>query len=151
MQHSSLVSKLADTGLHHSVTNWVKSYLSNRVQRVLANGTYSQYITIKQGVPQGSILGPLFYIVYANDLTKILRSCNSAYYADDTVLYTAHTDFSTSVSKMQKNMLNLEDWCRSNGVTVNTDKTNIMVLVVLFASRHYLTLIFTLIMFCLKL
>ena len=127
VQHSTLISKLKQAGLHKSATDWLGSYLSNRSQRVLANDTYSNYLSIKQGVPQGSVLGPLFYIVYANDLCELLTNCGMAIYADDTVLYTSNKDFLISVSKLQVDMVNLEKWCGKNGIMINTDKTKLMI------------------------
>ena len=52
-------------------------------------------------MPQGSVLGPLFYIIYANDVARVIKNCSVAMYADDTVLYTANTDFTVSLAKMQ--------------------------------------------------
>ena len=127
VQHPTLINKLSQTGLHQSVIDWVQSYLTNRKQRVLANGPLSRFQTIKQGVPQGSILGPLFYIIYANDISQLLTNCKIALYADDTVLYTANNNFLTSVTKMQQDLTVLEQWCNCNGIFVNTDKTKLMV------------------------
>ena len=127
VQHPMLIKKLRDMGLSETVINWVTSYLSNRKQRVYANNTYSDYQSITQGVPQGSVLGPLFYIVYANDLAKIVKHCRLAMYADDTVLYTSHKDFDVSVRDLQEDIDSLALWCRTNGITANTDKTKVMV------------------------
>ena len=127
VQHPILIEKLKQIGLSSTAVSWVRSYLSNRKQRVLANDTYSDYLTIKQGVPQGSVLGPLFYIIYANDLCKVLKNCNMAMYADDTVLYTSNRSFMASVTKMQADINVLEQWCCKNGIMVNTDKTKMMV------------------------
>ena len=95
-------------------------------QGVLANGVYSYFLQVTQGVPQGSVLGPLFYIVYANDLSLVLKNYEIALYADDTVLYTANPVFEDSVLKLQDDMSSLALWCKANGVSINTDKTKIM-------------------------
>ena len=126
VQHDVLLSKLANLNLDQTVISWIGSYLSNRKQRVLANGVHSSYLDVTQGVPQGSVLGPLFYIVYANDLSTILKKCNIALYADDTVLFTANATFADSVSKLQSDMNSLSVWCKSNGVSVNVSKTKVM-------------------------
>ena len=92
----------------------------------MANNEYSSYLNITQGVPQGSVLGPLFYIIYANDLSSTLKNCEYALYADDTVLYTANAHFADSISKLQGDINLLAEWCSRNGVSVNTEKTQIM-------------------------
>ena len=126
VQHPILLEKLAALGLHKSVTCWFKSYLSERYQRVLANNVRSSSQIITQGVPQGSVLGPLFYILYANDIMNTVKSCNMALYADDTVLYTANPTFDTSIVKMRSDMQALSNWCGINGIRMNLDKTKIM-------------------------
>ena len=110
-----------------STIAWIRDYLTNRQQRVFANDTYSTYQGITQGVPQGSVLGPLFYIIYANDLADTLKNCKMAMYADDTVLYISDKDFNMSVKKMQNDINSLSQWCNKNGITVNTEKTKVMV------------------------
>ena len=126
VQHSVLLGKLQRLGLGHSVIKWIESYLTLRKQRVYANDTYSSFQTINQGVPQGSVLGPLFYIIYANDLVDVVKNCKVAMYADDTVLYTANKNFEKSVIEMQSDMSSLSFWCQNNGVDANTDKTMVM-------------------------
>ena len=88
---------VAQSGRHHvprfqrgfnvgkEALSWIKSYLTQRRQRVLAYNAYSSFQTIMQGVPQGSVLGPLFYIMYANDDVKLFKKCSVAQYVDDTV------------------------------------------------------------------
>ena len=127
VQHPVLMNKLSQLNLDDSVLDWVRSYLSDRDQRVLANGVYSSALTVTQGVPQGSVLGPLFYIIYANDLTQIVKNCHIAMYADDTVLYTANGDFEKSVQDLQNDIDQLSKWCHNNGIKANTEKTKIMV------------------------
>ena len=87
VQHPVLLKKLSALKLDEKTLKWVKDYVTNREQRIFANATYSSFQTIAQGVPQGSVLGPLFYVVYANNLTNIIQNCEIAMYADDTVLY----------------------------------------------------------------
>ena len=127
VQHDVLLRKIEKLNLAPGVVKWVASYLANRKQRVLANNTYSTFLPITQGVPQGSVLGPLFYIIYANDLVSILKNCKMAMYADDTVLFSADTKFSLSVSKVQNDLNAVSTWCHTNGIMVNTDKTKVMV------------------------
>ena len=108
VQHPILLEKLERMNLDESVVNWVKSYLMDRQQRVYANNLYSSYQTITQGVPQGSVLGQLFYIVYANDLTKNFKNCKFALYTDDTVLYISNKDIATAWFSVVK-----IDWLKS--------------------------------------
>ena len=109
--------------------DWFVSYLKGRRQRVLANNVYSSYQTITQGVQQGSVLGPLVYILYANDVVNVVKNCNIASYADDTVLYTASDNFDISVSKIRCDISAMSGWCLKNGISMNTDKTKLMLFV----------------------
>ena len=127
VQHPILLEKLSRLNLDESIVAWANSYLSSRSQRVYANDAYSNYEVIRQGVPQGSVLGPLFYIIYANDLVKTIKNCKVALYADDTVLYTACANFDNSVKYMQQDINSISRWCRVNGIMANTDKTKVMV------------------------
>ena len=127
VQHPILLNKLTEMGFGKQVTDWVASYLTHRNQRVFANGTYSPLKEITQGVPQGSVLRPLFYIMYANDISKIVKKCGVAMYADDTVLFTANPDFDKAVSGLQSDINAMNTWCSGNGIMANTDKTKIIV------------------------
>ena len=127
VQHPVLLQKLSSLRLDRSTIEWVGSYLLDRKQRVYANNVYSSFLPITQGVPQGSVLGPLFYIIYANDLVKTFQNCNVAMYADDTMLYTANPNFDISVGKMQGDINSLAKWCKANGIAVNTEKSKLMV------------------------
>ena len=91
-----------------------------------ANGVYSQPQFITPGVPQGSVLGPLFYIIYATDLVKNIKNCEIALYADDTVLFTASMNVERSVLNLQKDINSLSEWCDRNGIMANTGKTKVM-------------------------
>ena len=127
VQHPVLMKKIEALKMHQSVLGWVQSYLSDRQQRVLANDIYSSFQTITQGVPQGSVLGPLFYIIYANDLSKVIKNCKIAMYADDTVLYATKKCITDAVDSLQQDLTGLAAWCKCNGIKANTDKTKVMV------------------------
>ena len=121
------MNKLNGCRIGSIMLDWIKSYLTNRKQKVLANRIYSSDLPVTQGVPQGSVLGPLFYIVYANNLVNVLDHCRVALYADDSITYTSSAIFEKSVSRVQTVINSLSDWCSQNGIRANTDKTKVMV------------------------
>ena len=127
VQHPVLLGKLASTGIDRKAVKWFESYLTGRKQKVLANNTCSTFQSVTQGVPQGSVLGPLFYIIYANDINKIIKKSKIALYADDTVLYTANPNFGKSVSNIQADMNALGQWCKDNGIGMNVEKIKLVV------------------------
>ena len=127
VQHPVLLEKLSAMNLDDRVIDWRQNYLTNRQQRVYANGYYSNYLDITQGVPQGSVLGPLFYIVYVNDLKNIVKKCKFAMYADDTVIYISRKNVDVSVKKLQSDIDSLSCGCDRNGIMANVDKTKLMV------------------------
>ena len=88
-------------GTRNKTLLWIKSYLENRVQRTISNNIFSELDTIKCGVPQGSILGPLFFLVYINDLKNILIDCKYQIYAEDTVIYCIGSSFNEVNVKLQ--------------------------------------------------
>ena len=83
--HQHLLSKLKSNGISGIVLNWITDFLSNRQQRVKVNGSYSEQSNVTNGVPQESVLGPILFIIYINNLTKVAQS-NIAIFADDTKL-----------------------------------------------------------------
>ena len=126
VQHPILLEKLTSIDLDSDVIKWFASYLTGCSQRVLANDVYSTALKVSQGVPQGSVLGLLFYIVYANDIAETVKYCQTALYADDTVLYLAGANFANSVKGIQKDVNALTTWCTNNGIQMNVEKTKVM-------------------------
>ena len=93
VNHSILISKLNRYGLDNIALNWFKNYLSNRQQYVSLNGYSSTKSRIIHGVPQGSILGPLLFLIYINDLAMSCKHLFPVLFADDTNLIATHNDF----------------------------------------------------------
>ena len=87
VDHTLLVEKLQRANLGPNVVGWMENYLERQKQQVLANGFKSDLANITQGVPQGSILGPTFYTIYANNIPQYVSENKIALYADDTVIY----------------------------------------------------------------
>ena len=85
------------------------SYLNNRHQRVVINGSYSGYSIIESGVPQGSVLGPLLFLIYINDLEKNLKS-QVKFYADDTMLYSIVRDPTQSAADLNHDLDLIQKW-----------------------------------------
>ena len=86
VDHDILLQKLALYGIQHHELEWFKSYLSNRSQFTRVNGIDSEVENINIGVPQGSCLGPLLFLIYINDLPKFVKNASVYMYADDTSL-----------------------------------------------------------------
>ena len=107
----------------HSLLSWLRSYLSGRTQFVKINGELSREITVKSGVPQGSHLGPLFFILFINDLSLVLHEVNFWLYADDLKMCKVVKNVS-DVTILQNNFYNVAQWCKKNGMTLNLDKCN---------------------------
>ena len=111
---------------------WCKNYLSGRQQCTLANGLISDKLDVSCGVPQGSVLGPLFFLIYVNDIQEALEDCGLKLYADDTVLYQSGVNADQAVAKLQGSMDTFARWCRMNALTINAKKTKVM----FFGSRN---------------
>ena len=88
LNHSILLNKLYKCGILGSLLDWCRDYLTNRRQRVIVKGEVSDWLTVTSGMPQGSLLGPSFFIIYINDLPGFINGDSSfALYADDSKLY----------------------------------------------------------------
>ena len=91
MWHEGLLYKLERNGKSGDLLNLIRNFLTNRKQRVVLNGRSSEWAAISAGVPQGSVLGPLFFLIYVNDLVENV-TCDAKMFADDASLYSAVTD-----------------------------------------------------------
>ena len=127
VDHNILISKLEHYGVRGTALRWFKSYLSNRQQYVEFNGISSESCEIKCGVPQGSILGPLLFLLYINDLCNVSKVVDFILFADDTNIFFSHKDFNLLPEILNSEMLKLTQWCRANKLSINFKKSNFMV------------------------
>ena len=128
VDHDILLSKMNLYGIQGTALDWFKSYLTNRTQRCLVNGSLSRICSLKCGVPQGTILGPLLFLIYINDLPNCLTSCQPRMYADDTHITYAGVDVNSIQSNLNHDLDNLNKWLISNKLTLNSAKTEFMLI-----------------------
>ena len=127
VDHSILLKKLEHYGVRGLALKWIGSYLSGRKQFVSVNGSNSNTRDIKYGVPQGSILGPLLFIIYINDIPEIARFAKFILYADDAnIILTADT-IEMIHSQLSKLIACLVTWVSANGLALNLKKTKYMI------------------------
>ncbi len=120
--HEGLLFKLKQNGIDGNLLRFFQCYLSHRHQRVALNGQHSEYTLIESGVPQGSVLGPLLFLIYINDLEKGLKS-NVKFYADDTMLYSIVHDPSTSAADLNHDLELIRNWAYQWKMEFNPDPT----------------------------
>ena len=127
VNHSILLNKLNHYGIRDSAFDWFKSYLTNRKQYVFVNGESSQLRNITCGVPQGSVLGPLLFLIYINDLPNISQIFNFYLFADDTNIYFEAESPEKLERIINKELKELHTWLIVNRLSLNIDKTNFVV------------------------
>ena len=126
IDHDIMIKKLEYYGIRGTVLDWFRSYLTKRRQYVQYHGKNSDYRYIKCGVPQGSVLGPLLFIIYSNDLVHSLNHCKSIQFADDTTIYFSGYDTDTIFSKMTADLESASDWFNANKLSLNVSKSKYM-------------------------
>ena len=118
--HEGLLYKLKSMGVSGELYNLLENYLSDRFQRVLLNGQTSSWRPVLAGVSQGSILGPLFFLIYINDLPNELKS-NAKLFADDTSLFTIVKDKSESTNILNNDLSEISKWAYNWKMLFNPD------------------------------
>ena len=128
IDHNILLYKLEHYGFRGIVLEWFKDYLSNRTQYVSYNKCESQSKQIVCGVPQGSILGPLLFILYVNDIVHTSKLLDFILFADDTTILYSSENISSKIRLINRELGEVSNWFKANKLSVNSSKTNYMVL-----------------------
>ena len=123
--HEGLLYKLEKIGIRGNLLKWFKSYLSERRQRVVIAGYQSDTNEIRAGVPQGSILGPILFLIFINDIVCDI-SCNIRLFADDTSLFIVVEDEYTAANLLNEDVEKINQWSNQWLVNFNSKKTEVM-------------------------
>ena len=123
VDHQILIKKLQYYGIDGTALEWFKSYLSNRKQYISSQNVSENCLDIICGVPQGSILGPLLFLIYVNDLFKASNPLMELMFADDTNLFMSHKNTDILFDSMNVELANVSTWFKSNKLSLNVDKT----------------------------
>ena len=133
VNYSILLTKFKDIGLSGSAVNWFSSYLSDRQQLVDVSGTFSSETKIECGVPQGSIMGPLLFLIYVNDMPAVVKH-KLLIYADDAALLVHGKNLKDIQSSLSSELEMVNQWLISNKLSLHLGKTES----ILFGSKHRL-------------
>ena len=127
LDHHILLSKLYNYGIRGVAYDWFKDYLSNRKQYTFYNNSSSQLKELICGVPQGSILGPLLFLLYIDDIRFVSNKINFILFADDTTVTMSHSDLNVLVDTLNNELIKVQSWLRINKLILNTSKTHMMI------------------------
>ena len=132
IDHDILLQKLYAIGFSKHSVNWFRSYLINRTFLINLGHASSQPVCVSSGVPQGSILGPLLFLIYINDMSQAVK-CNLFLYADDSCLVCQHKDINEIEKQLNKDFESICDWFVDNKLSIHfgDDKTKS----ILFATK----------------
>ena len=125
VNHDILLAKLDYYGISGTANKLLRSYLKDRFQRVeilnnINSKSISKWVLMKHGVPQGSVLGPLVFLIYINDLASIMRNrANPILFADDTSIIISNTDVQEFKNNLVSAMNETINWCQSNLLSIN--------------------------------
>ena len=128
VDHKILLEKLRKYGIRELSGDWFESYLKNRRQYCAANGYESRPRTVTCGIPQGSCLGPLLFIIYLNDFEKCLKVSKAGMYADDTHVTVTSMNVEELVHKAQEELTQISEYMRLNKLSANPQKTEYMII-----------------------
>ena len=128
IRHDLLIAKLHAYGFSHEALTLINDYLTNRQQRVKVNGSFSSWKNVTRGVPQGSVLGPLLFNIYINDLLLFIQNVDVCNYADDTTIYTCDKNLRNITHRLEHDCSVALKWFSDNFMKLNADKCHLLVL-----------------------
>ena len=127
VDHDILLMKMKSYGMRDTAYDWFKSYLCGRVQYVTYNSMKSTKNAIACGVTQRSILGPLLFLMYMNDLSSVSKSCFSVLFADDTNIFMKGKDLQELCNRLNGELGDIQDWLSCNKLSLNVVKTHYII------------------------
>ena len=127
VNHGILLKKLHHYGIRGKALEWLESYLTNRKQCVQVGNCRSAFENIKHGVPQGSVLGPLLFLVYINDIVYSSKFFKFLLFADDTSLVCEHSSLKILTETANQEIGNVLNWLKANKLSLNEDKTEFLI------------------------
>ena len=126
--HDLLTARIEAYGFHRNALKLVYSFLKNRMQRVKIGSTYNSAKQILTGIPQGSVLGPLLFNIFINDLFLIEMESDICKFADDTAIYACDTSIEAVILRLDNDLHKMLQWFSNNGMKANPSKFQIMLL-----------------------
>ena len=134
----TIKSKLKNYGVRGNNLKWFESYLNNRKQFIAYNNKYTSFETITCGVPQGSILGPLLFLIYVNDLNQVSNILDPIMFADDTNFFYSHHQIKTLFETVNCELKNISQWFRANKLSLNIKKQSIHYFINILSKTKFL-------------
>ena len=127
VDHVILLEKLSHYGIRGVALDWFRNYLTDRKQFTVFKDSRSDYQNVVCGVPQGSILGPLLFLIYINDLSTVSNALFTILFADDTSIFLSDKNYDTLLNTMNNELLIITKWLSANKLSLNIKKTHYMV------------------------
>lgn len=126
LDHNQLITSLENSGIRGPLLKWCRSYFHNRKFQVKINDVFSEKIDVTEGTAQGSVLGPVHFLTYVNEMHKHVKFSTCYQFADDTCLVTANKDPNKACNMLQADFNTLLKWCHDVGLVVNAKKTKLL-------------------------